>query len=498
MAFTWKGKLFNNPIEAIGYLSEEFDELKRSALHFVPKGTYNDDTQYDKNDLVDYELSNGIVGSFLCIVPSIGYPPDINPERWQIIAIGTRGEKGDTGERGETGSIGPIGPPGPSGNAFFIRGRVATVDALPNPGQEGWAYQVGPEGTSGNPIYIWDVDTFMWDNIGSIEGPSGTAIFTTTSVLTNESGGITISRASISVPLGQTIKIGDLLISTNQNPEYIGVIRRVTNFVGTQDNPVTAFVTQIRGTQGINGEKGAGWLSTSYEITGGANVIPRSEINETHEVRAGDFILSYNNGAYGEVTDVDINNAYLTYLGSALGPQGGKGVSYYYSPLTFTDISTIPAPIVNIVPNGIRTGDFLMNANGLLFQATDVNTNSVYGQYLTSLKGAKGDKSITYMITCSAYVIDGLPRGFISFTIFDSYGGTQVLDWLSSNGFTMPHRALPAAGAIFAGEGLVYTVHSVYASTPTALFVNCMDVDGDQVSIDFSSASISKYAVSTE
>lgn len=69
---------------------EDIAALKESGLIVTPRGEYSDDTQYNKNDLVD---SNG--SSYLAIIASLGYPPASNPDRWQLIA-----EKGGPGATG--------------------------------------------------------------------------------------------------------------------------------------------------------------------------------------------------------------------------------------------------------------------------------------------------------------------------------------------------------------------------------------------------------------
>lgn len=101
---------------------------------------------------------------------------------------GTPGEQGPKGDPGETGPEGPQGPqgvpgpegpqgpqgePGKDGTSFQVLGRYDSLGDLTSAhptGTKGDAYAVGVEETS---IYIWDVDSNTWKNIGPLEGPAG-------------------------------------------------------------------------------------------------------------------------------------------------------------------------------------------------------------------------------------------------------------------------------------------------------------------------------------
>lgn len=72
------------------------------------------------------------------------------------------------------GANGAAGPAGEDGTSFSILGRYSTLDELmaAHPtGSEGDAWAVGS--TADNDIYLWDVDTAAWTNIGSLQGPPG-------------------------------------------------------------------------------------------------------------------------------------------------------------------------------------------------------------------------------------------------------------------------------------------------------------------------------------
>ena len=92
---------------------------------------------------------------------------------------GPKGDPGPQGEPGPKGDPGPEGPQGPQGNpgkdgtSFQVIGRYDTLGNLTEAhptGTVGDAYAVGEETTE---IYIWDVDSNTWENIGPLEGPAG-------------------------------------------------------------------------------------------------------------------------------------------------------------------------------------------------------------------------------------------------------------------------------------------------------------------------------------
>lgn len=101
-----------------------------------------------------------------------GEPGEAGPE-------GPKGDPGDPGPKGDPGPEGPQGPqgvpgtPGKDGTSFQVLGRYDTLGNLTEAhptGTKGDAYAVGEETTE---IYIWDVDSNTWENIGPLEGPAG-------------------------------------------------------------------------------------------------------------------------------------------------------------------------------------------------------------------------------------------------------------------------------------------------------------------------------------
>jgi hypothetical protein len=177
-------------------------------VSLVPRGAYEASAVYNRLDIVEYEGS-----SYLVLADGVtGVTPVAGPEYMLVAekggkgdpgAPGTPGGKGDPGERGETGvgvqsveRTAGDGSPGTTdtytitltdgststftvyngadGTSFAVLGRYDTLDALQaaHPaGSEGDAWAVGS--AEDNDIYLWNVDTQAWQNIGSLQGPPG-------------------------------------------------------------------------------------------------------------------------------------------------------------------------------------------------------------------------------------------------------------------------------------------------------------------------------------
>lgn len=73
------------------------------------------------------------------------------------------------------------------------------------------------------------------------------------------------------------------------------------------------------------------------------------------------------------------------------GPAGAPGVGFYYTTDSSTGTSGISTLLSNIMPSGVKEGDFLVNAVGKVAEVTEISGNNVSAQYRTSIKGEKGD-----------------------------------------------------------------------------------------------------------
>lgn len=192
-------------------MAEASTKLGRVSL--VPRGAYDAAATYNRLDIVEYEGS-----SYLVLADGItGVTPE---DGASYMLVAERGKKGDPGDPGDPGTPGGKGDPGEKGDpgvgiqsiahtggdgspgttdtytitltngststfsvyngadgtSFTILGRYDTLEALKaaHPtGTEGDAWAVGS--ATDNDIYLWDVDTAAWTNIGSLQGPPGPA-----------------------------------------------------------------------------------------------------------------------------------------------------------------------------------------------------------------------------------------------------------------------------------------------------------------------------------
>ena len=87
---------------------------------------------------------------------------------------GATGAQGVQGVQGNQGIQGEKGESGADGRSFTILALYATLFDLQTEhevGEVGNAYAVGT--ASSNVIYIWDIDTSAWKNIGAMQGVQG-------------------------------------------------------------------------------------------------------------------------------------------------------------------------------------------------------------------------------------------------------------------------------------------------------------------------------------
>lgn len=72
------------------------------------------------------------------------------------------------------------------------------------------------------------------------------------------------------------------------------------------------------------------------------------------------------------------------------GKDGADGVGFYYTTDATTGTTDISTLLSNIMPTGVKVGDFLVNAQGKVAQVTTINGNIVTAGYRISIKGATG------------------------------------------------------------------------------------------------------------
>ena len=218
-------------------------------------GTWNSVTNYLENDVVSY---NG--KSYVAIQNSNNAPPDLSAAFWMLLAdIGPTGAAGLSGATGPTGAAGTIGSTGPTGASITgptgdpgptgatgasitgptgasitgPTGATGAIGATGATGPTGWTGPKGNDGTSvkilgsvadplslpgypnsytgdagdgyiiGGALWIWTGTN--WENVGTIQGPTGATGNTGATGATGATGVTGPTGLSITGPTGLSI-----------------------------------------------------------------------------------------------------------------------------------------------------------------------------------------------------------------------------------------------------------------------------------------------------
>lgn len=139
---------------------------------------------------------------------------------------GSDGLSGQAGLDGATGPTGPTGPTGAQGTSINLIGSVASTGNLPGSGNQNDAYIVEADGD----LYVWDVATTQWDNVGQIVGPAGPTGATGATGPTGSTGSYTADSP---------VNISNGVISIQTDPTFSGTVTADTfsgDLTGTASN----------------------------------------------------------------------------------------------------------------------------------------------------------------------------------------------------------------------------------------------------------------------
>lgn len=413
------------------------------------KGNWNVATTYALNDFVNYDGKAYVS----MVAANVGLQPDTNPNAWMQFAVegaqgpqgvqgpvgpqgaqgpkgdqgvkGDKGEKGDTGPQGVQGVQGLIGPEGPQGLKGETGATGAKGDTGPQgpTGAQGAAGPVGPKGDAGAKGDKGD------------QGIRGLGVYRTSKSLTTAS--TTVPYSSLATqPIGG-LQIGDIIVDTNalafavltatsSGDVAIGYRATWKGNKGDKGDTGAKGATGPQGPegpQGPQGERGAQGPQGIQGKTGpqgpiGPTAVANINAKGTYSNSAmyvRNDLVNYNGNAYvcivassTGVLPTNTTNWQLfvsqgakgdkgdTGATGAQGPKGdagatgATGIGYYYS----TDASTtgnLSTSSSTIQPTGFRVNDFVVNSVGRVFRITNIANNLVSANYLTSIKGAKGD-----------------------------------------------------------------------------------------------------------
>lgn len=160
------------------------------------------------------------------------------------------------------------------------------------------------------------------------------------------------------------------------------------------------------GTNGTNGTNGKDALvyKTVLNAVAGAPVVGATlnlvEGNFNRTPVAGETVMviykatAAENRTFIVLADmIDTSSATITSFVETTGKTGAAGadgVGFYYTTDATTGTTDISTLLSNIMPTGVKVGDFLVNAQGKVAQVTTINGNTVTAGYRTSIKGAPG------------------------------------------------------------------------------------------------------------
>lgn len=433
-----------------GLAGEKGDKGDTGLAELNIKGNWDVATTYALNDFVNYDGKAYVS----MVAANVGLQPDTNPNAWMQFAVegaqgpqgiqgpvgpqgvqgpkgeqGVKGEKGDTGDtgpQGVQGVQGPIGPEGPQGlkGETGATGPKGETGPQGPTGPQGDAGPVGPQGLKGE------------QGIQGVQGIRGLGTFRTSTSLTTSSTTVAYSSLA-SPPADGKLQIGDMILDPNglifavltaTSSGNIAIGHRL-NIKGPKGNTgakgetgatgATGPVgpqgpkgeTGAQGPQGIQGEMGPQGPTGPTAV---ANINAKGTYNGSTKYVRNDLV-NYNGNAYvcivasstGVLPTNTINWQLFVSQGAkgdkgdtgATGAQGPKGntgatgatgIGYYYS----TDASTtgnLSTSSSTIQPTGFRVNDFVVNSVGRVFRITNIANNLVSANYLTSIKGAKGD-----------------------------------------------------------------------------------------------------------
>jgi hypothetical protein len=432
-----------------GPAGEKGDKGDTGLAELNIKGNWDVATTYALNDFVNYDGKAYVS----MVAANVGLQPDTNPDAWMQFAVegaqgpqgiqgpvgpqgaqgpkgeqGVKGEKGDTGDtgpQGVQGVQGPIGPEGPQGLEGKTGATGAKGDTGPQgpTGAQGAAGPVGPKGDTGAKGDKGD------------QGIRGLGVYRTSRSLTTAS--TTVPYLSlVTQPIGG-LQIGDIIVDTNalafavltatsSGNVAIGYRANWKGVKGDKGDKGDTGATGPQGPegpQGPQGERGAqGPQGIQGEMgpqgptgpTAVANINAKGTYSNSATYVRNDLV-NYNGNAYvcivasstGVLPTNTINWQLFVSQGAkgdkgdigATGAQGPKGdtgatgatgIGYYYS----TDASTtgnLSTSSSTIQPTGFRVNDFVVNSVGRVFRITNIANNLVSANYLTSIKGEKGD-----------------------------------------------------------------------------------------------------------
>ena len=514
-------KYLNLP-EQVQKNKDDIEYLFENGLLFTAKGDYQDNVQYDKNDLVYY---NG--ASYVADIANIGYQPDINPDKWQKLCEGIPGPQGPRGEAGMSivgpqgpqgepgvGVEGPQGPQGPAGNGIshIIKtgsdGLVDTYTIVFNNGQTsfftvtngrpGATGQMGPQGVPG-------VQGLPGVGLVGPQGPrgekgekgdNGNSFIIVGSVNdVNQLPQASTQQAGTAYFVGATIPrlvyVVDLITGTWINQGYLQGPKGETGEQGPAGVGVEGpqGPAGVQGLQGVPGVGVADVQDVGYVDMG--NGYTANNINVTYTDQGSDEFIVYTkngtNAGFGTPT-ASVSNTVGTpsVTVTATGPDTAKVFNFAFSNLKGQkgDTGATGASGANGTNAGFGTPTAsVSNTVGtpsVTVTATGPDTAKVFNFAFSNLKGQKGDTGATGAqgptgatgpaganapIVYRHFITMTASNANVNIEIFNNsstpFNSSTFSSFLTSNGFTSADGSTIGAYYTASGQTGSYTVVGV-------------------------------------
>ncbi|MFJ7646939.1 hypothetical protein ACIQ1H_05295 [Lysinibacillus sp. NPDC097279] len=149
-------------LDATAQTQTALSSMQTLLTNMSPRGIWNETTQYYKNNMALFKGS-----TFIALQDNLGQAPPTLPTQsnayWSLFA--EKGAKGDKGEKGDKGADGK------DGTGITIISSLTSEKELPSTGSPGDAYMINGD------LYVWQVNTKIWRNVGPIQGPHGKSAY---------------------------------------------------------------------------------------------------------------------------------------------------------------------------------------------------------------------------------------------------------------------------------------------------------------------------------
>lgn len=226
----------------------------------------------------------------------------------------------------------------------------------------------------------------LWEainNIGTIQGQEGLSIFTSTGSSLSTST-TSIIFASINIPAGRELKVGDLILSTSN-----GYLYRVTSIIEDPrgNSAAVTYIASLKGTSVYTGTGITGTNGTATVFSGSG--VTYAKVNDL-------YINPSTGNVYQCYTEGNASTATWKYGGCLKGNAGTRG-SNYFTGTGVTGTNTTAATFSGSGVTSAIANDLYLNTDtGNLYQCVaGGNASTATWKYVMNIKGPQGSSTNT-------------------------------------------------------------------------------------------------------